>query len=158
MKLKLIPKGYLRYMILHVLREENLTGYQIMKRIKEFTGFWKPSPGSLYPILKSMEKEGLIKRKDKKYEVTEKGRKVEKRLELSREKWKKSMMEFFAEAGEVEKEKIEKEIEKIRKQKIDDEIVKYIRIFMRSIVEWKDKEAVKKFLKECIKKMRSIKR
>jgi DNA-binding PadR family transcriptional regulator len=48
-------------------------GAEIMESIEEMSqGWWRPSPGSIYPLLESLEKEGLIsKRKDGRYELTE---------------------------------------------------------------------------------------
>ena len=38
-------------------------------------GWWRPSPGSIYPLLKEMSDQGVVKkREDGKYELTEKGR------------------------------------------------------------------------------------
>ncbi len=38
-------------------------------------GWWRPSPGSVYPLLDEMASEGLVsKRADGKYELTEKGK------------------------------------------------------------------------------------
>jgi DNA-binding PadR family transcriptional regulator len=38
-------------------------------------GWWRPSPGSIYPLLESLQKEGLInKRADGRFELTEKSR------------------------------------------------------------------------------------
>ncbi len=38
-------------------------------------GWWRPSPGSVYPLLESMTKEGSIKKRDDgKYELTEQGK------------------------------------------------------------------------------------
>jgi DNA-binding PadR family transcriptional regulator len=39
-------------------------------------GWWRPSPGSVYPLLESMTSEGLVKkRQDGRYEITDIGRK-----------------------------------------------------------------------------------
>lgn len=47
--------------ILGLLSHENLTGYDIKKRIDGgISFFWKGSYGSIYPSLNAMEKEGLI--------------------------------------------------------------------------------------------------
>jgi len=48
-----------------------------MDSIEEMTqGWWRPSPGSIYPLLESLEGEGLVKkRSDGKYELTEQSRK-----------------------------------------------------------------------------------
>jgi DNA-binding PadR family transcriptional regulator len=38
-------------------------------------GWWRPSPGSVYPLLETMTKEGLLnKGEDGRYELTEKGK------------------------------------------------------------------------------------
>jgi DNA-binding PadR family transcriptional regulator len=45
--------------MLKIISENNTTGYEIIKKIKEITGE-KPSTGSVYPILKSMARKGWI--------------------------------------------------------------------------------------------------
>lgn len=38
-------------------------------------GWWRPSPGSIYPILEDLEKDGVVrKRSDGRYELTERGK------------------------------------------------------------------------------------
>ena len=58
--MNLMKRGFLKFYILKLLSEESLTGYGLMKRIEEDTGFWKPSTGSMYPLLQSLEDQGLI--------------------------------------------------------------------------------------------------
>lgn len=55
-----MTRGFLKYYILKLLSEEPLTGYGLMKRIEEETGFWKPSTGSMYPLLQALEDQELI--------------------------------------------------------------------------------------------------
>jgi DNA-binding PadR family transcriptional regulator len=55
-----IRRGHLKFYILRLLSEQHRTGYGLMKAIEEETGFWKPSAGSLYPLLASMRDAGLI--------------------------------------------------------------------------------------------------
>ena len=51
--------------ILGLLSHEDLTGYDIKKRIDGAIGFfWKGSFGNIYPALGDMEKQGLVKKKD----------------------------------------------------------------------------------------------
>ncbi len=54
--------------ILGLLSHEDLTGYDIKKRLDGAIGFfWKGSFGNIYPALTAMEKEGLVsKKKDSK--------------------------------------------------------------------------------------------
>ncbi len=48
-----------------------------MDSIEDMTqGWWRPSPGSIYPLLDSLAQEGLIRKSpDGKYELTEESRK-----------------------------------------------------------------------------------
>ncbi len=89
--------GGLRIWILHVLDEHGPgNGVEIMDAIQEhqesleLMGFRRhpqghrpprPSPGSIYPMLKKMVEEDLInKREDSKYELTKKGEKIVSKL------------------------------------------------------------------------------
>jgi len=74
-------KGYLKLLTLFTLTKEPLHGYQIIKRIKEYTlGVIAPTAGALYPTLKELEGKGLIKgewrpeERKKVYRITERGR------------------------------------------------------------------------------------
>ncbi len=80
-------KGYLKYFVMKYLKEQDMSGYGLMKKLGQATGK-KPSPGSMYPLLKEMEKTGLLKSqkkgKTKNYKLTEKGKKTLK--EFSQQK------------------------------------------------------------------------
>jgi DNA-binding PadR family transcriptional regulator len=61
-KLHSAPKGLLRHYILHKVSQKPIHGYEVIQDIDSKTeGAWKPGPGSLYPILKKLVLEGLIK-------------------------------------------------------------------------------------------------
>jgi len=77
-KVRWFRKGYFPYLILYVLRDKPMHGYEISKAISEYCkGIYCPSPGSLYPTLKRLEREGYISAKivdDRKvYSITNKG-------------------------------------------------------------------------------------
>ncbi len=55
-----VRRGFLKYYILKLLSDDTYTGYGLIKKIEEETGFWEPSTGSVYPLLESLEEEGLI--------------------------------------------------------------------------------------------------
>jgi DNA-binding PadR family transcriptional regulator len=56
-----IPRGFLRIYILTVLSRGPATGYEIMQLIEEKTdGGWRPGPGTVYPLLKSLVREKLL--------------------------------------------------------------------------------------------------
>jgi len=55
------PRGDVRAAILVLLDEEPRNGYGIMQEIEERSGgAWRPSPGSVYPVLSQLEDEGLV--------------------------------------------------------------------------------------------------
>jgi DNA-binding PadR family transcriptional regulator len=62
-----------------LLAEEPRNGYQLMQAIEERSeGFWRPSPGSVYPTLAQLEDEGLIRSVEtegaRRFELTDAGR------------------------------------------------------------------------------------
>jgi PadR family transcriptional regulator PadR len=59
---KEIQKGYLKLFVLMLLSKKPLHGYEIMDNVEGLTlGFWRPTAGGVYPILKKMEASGLVK-------------------------------------------------------------------------------------------------
>ncbi|ADX81697.1 PadR family transcriptional regulator [Saccharolobus islandicus] len=68
-------KGRLRLMTLWLLWQSPKRGIDIIDDINKMSwGFWKPSPGSIYPLLNKMVEEGTIERtSDGKYKITAKG-------------------------------------------------------------------------------------
>ena len=74
-KWKYLRKGGLRMWVLSTLQQSPKNGAEIMDQIEIATqGWWRPSPGSVYPLLDELQKEGDIKKlEDGKYEITETG-------------------------------------------------------------------------------------
>jgi DNA-binding PadR family transcriptional regulator len=77
-----VPKGFLRYRVLHKLKEHPMSGSELTAAItEEMGGRWKPKPGSMYPLLKSLLQDGLTRelpdedRRTRRYELTERGMK-----------------------------------------------------------------------------------
>jgi DNA-binding PadR family transcriptional regulator len=72
-------RGDVRLALLRLLAEEPRNGYQLIQAIEERSeGFWRPSPGSVYPTLAQLEDEGLIRSVEtdgtRRFEVTDAGR------------------------------------------------------------------------------------
>ncbi len=58
-------RGLLRLFVLRTLTSEAKSGYDILKEIESKTqGEWKPSKGTIYPILSELEEGGLIRGKE----------------------------------------------------------------------------------------------
>ena len=64
-------RGWLRPAILKLLEEKPMNGMEIINRFYEAShGWWKPSPGSSYPLLETLESEGMIKKgSDGRYQI-----------------------------------------------------------------------------------------
>lgn len=85
-KLRMAKDRKIDMVILGLLAHENLSGYDIKKRIdNSISFFWKGSFGSIYPSLSAMEKEGLVQKADTGesslrekicYSITESGKKA----------------------------------------------------------------------------------
>ena len=58
-----MAKGLRNLWMLKIISEGEVSGYDIIKKVGELTGK-KPSSGSVYPLLKSMENKGWINGKD----------------------------------------------------------------------------------------------
>lgn len=53
------PKNWLSAVLLLILREWNLSGYELMKRLGAF-GFAAMNTGTLYRVLRQMEQDGMV--------------------------------------------------------------------------------------------------
>jgi DNA-binding PadR family transcriptional regulator len=72
-------RGDVRAALLLLLAEEPRNGYQLIQEIERRTdGFWKPSPGSVYPALQQLEDELLVRSLQadnrRSYTLTDEGR------------------------------------------------------------------------------------
>ncbi len=77
-----VPRGLLRHLIPRLLKDDTMTGSQIIQELSDRTdGDWQPSPGTIYPLLASLEEDGFIKTvkiegRSKTYCLTDDGRKL----------------------------------------------------------------------------------
>jgi DNA-binding PadR family transcriptional regulator len=84
-------RGDVRAAVLVLLEEEPRNGYQLIQELTERSNeAWRPSPGSIYPVLQQLEDEGLVvataEGSGRTYELTEAGRSLvaEQREQLGR--------------------------------------------------------------------------
>jgi len=77
-----VPKVFVRYQLLELLSEKPLSCSEVMNEIERRTdGHWRPSPGSIYPLLGWLLDSGYTKELPteegmKRYTLTEKGKKL----------------------------------------------------------------------------------
>ena len=104
--LKETQKGYIRIATLILLSKKPHHGYELMKEIKVRTrGFWKPTAGGMYPILKNLQKSRYIqgewdaktKRRKRIYKITGSGRIVLKRALAKENQLADTMSNLFEE-------------------------------------------------------------
>jgi len=104
----MVPKGFIRYQVLQSLNERPMSGSEIITEIENRTnGRWKPSPGSIYPLLAWLQDNGHVKELPtdqsgmKRYELTDNGkalleeqRKVSEEQQKMVDEQKKMFMKF----------------------------------------------------------------
>ena len=104
--MKEAQKGYIRVAVLILLNNKPSHGYEIMKEINDRTkGFYKPTPGGVYPILRDLEKTGYIKgewhrqnnRNVKTYRITEKGKIILKNAIIKQSEFANNINTLFQE-------------------------------------------------------------
>jgi DNA-binding PadR family transcriptional regulator len=97
-----IPRGFMGMHILRILETPH-HGYEIIKEIEQECIYWKPSPGSVYPILQKLRKAKLITEKAKGrknvYTITKAGREKLKKFELHKNEIKEKMTALFRMMG-----------------------------------------------------------
>lgn len=77
---RIFDRGDLRYMILTLLAERPMHGYEVMQALsQEAAGLYTPSAGSVYPVLQLLQDQGYVtsdERDGKRvYSITDAGRK-----------------------------------------------------------------------------------
>jgi DNA-binding PadR family transcriptional regulator len=101
---QVFTKGLLPIYVLYMLSLESSNGNDISHKIGERTkGYWVPSTGGIYPILKRLEKDGYIsgkwddlkKRTQKIYSITDDGlRELHEKKDLLKVKIEESLEVF----------------------------------------------------------------
>lgn len=118
----MVPKGFLRYELLKKVSEKPMSGSEIMTELESETeGYWKPSPGSIYPLLSWLQDQKYIKEADqaepgiRRYTLTEDGKafletetksreEITKHLEHFGSVWYGHHREYAGETGRVSRE------------------------------------------------------
>jgi len=93
----MVPKGFIRFHVLSALNEKPMSGSELMESIEKHAGgFWKPSPGSIYPLLSWLQDEGYVKELPtenglKRYELTSSGKTLLQEQKGIMEKFRENM-------------------------------------------------------------------
>ena len=67
-------KGFLSFLILWIIGKRSMTGSEISKELEKRKGT-RPSPGTIYPVLKDLKTKGLLTvDENKRYSLTKRGK------------------------------------------------------------------------------------
>ncbi len=88
-------RGFLSFLILFLLSKKEMNGQEIARELEKRKGE-KPSPGTIYPALKALREDGLIKEKKEgktiNYLLTDEGKKV---LKISKKRFCRAFIDLF---------------------------------------------------------------
>ena len=94
-------RGLLAIYILYSLKRKQKSGYEILREIEEkCEGKWTPSKGTIYPLLRKLEEEGVItvneigSRSKNIFELTDKGKNALLELEKHKREWREKFIQF----------------------------------------------------------------
>jgi DNA-binding PadR family transcriptional regulator len=124
----MVPKGFLRYHVLEGLNQKPMSGSELMEEIHKRTGGnWKPSPGSIYPLLAWLQDNAYVKELPtengfKRYELSQSGKDLLEEQIKIREK-------FRSDAGFMSNPFFDRFFGKIPEEK-----TKQIRLAMRGLL------------------------
>lgn len=126
----------LKYLILTGIYQQESTGAMVMDRIEQISmGFWKPSPGTVYPLLHKLVSQGYLELKirsgKKYYTITEKGRDL---INNSWFPWK-NFMHHPATSMEKALDEIEVDLEYLSEKSGDVKKNKVIRGRLKKIID-----------------------
>ncbi len=76
---RVFERGDLKYMVLALLEEKPMHGYEVMQRLEEESGgYYSASPGSVYPVLQMLEDQDYVDSEEvegkRVYRITDSGR------------------------------------------------------------------------------------
>ena len=101
--------GYLRLIVMRNLSDKKLSGYDLIKQIEKDTGTWRPSFGSIYPLLEKLLNEKLVQVEQlgrrKVYSLTKEGKKQLEVIDKSKNSLVDKMIATWKAFGRIADEK-----------------------------------------------------
>jgi DNA-binding PadR family transcriptional regulator len=96
-----VPRGFIRYYVLRLLNEKPMSGSEIIQYVEEKSGGrWRPSPGSVYPLLAWLQENKYVREVPaeepgiKRYTLTDEGKKFLEEHEKRRAKMEERFKSF----------------------------------------------------------------
>src|SRR3989344_7393608 len=162
--------GYLRLIVMKTLLGRKLSGYGLIKQIEKDTGTWKPSFGSIYPLMEKLLKEKLVEceidGRKKIYCLTKEGKKRLSTLEMSKNKVVDDMITAWKTFGKITDENEANFMQEIFSslknnqlpfKDLNQEINQFRAGVYEAYSKGKDRKKMKIILRNAISEMKSIK-
>jgi len=158
--MKEAQKGIIRMGALILINKKPSHGYEIMKEINSRTkGFWQPTAGGVYPILRDLEKSGYIKgqwqtqknRRLRVYQITESGEQILRKAILKQTEITNNIGNLFREFA---RDVLNIELENWSAPNIPSPLSAFLEEKIGSECNFKQLEYERKHIYEAIKTMR----
>lgn len=165
-------RGGLNLIVLKLLFNENLTGSELINKIEKMTGSWRPSPGSIYPLLNNLSERGFVcfkqNKNQKTYSITFKGKIFYLKAEVTKKKIISELKEgvnFLKNIGENAKEclKLDEMIKSLVSEgefmhlNSIDEVSELRNTLIDAIKKGKNPKKISKILKKCTDELKKLK-
>ena len=162
--------GYLRLIVMKTLSNKKLSGYDLIKQIEKDTGTWKPSFGSIYPLLEKLLKEKLVQveaqGRKKLYFLTKEGKKHLPIIDKSKNILVDNLIATWNAFGKItDRREMNFMLEIFNSLKkgqlpfkeLNPELNEFRAIIFEAYSRGKDRVKMKSALREAIKKIKAIK-
>lgn len=163
-------RGYLRLIVMKNLLNKELSGYDLIKQIEKHTGTWKPSFGSIYPLLERLLKEKLVQVKiqgrRKLYSLTSEGKKNLSLIDKSKNMLVDRLIATWNAFGKItDKREMSFMLEvfnSLRKgqlpfKELNPELNEFRATVFEQYTKGKDRRKMKIVIRDAVKRLRSIK-
>lgn len=162
--------GYLRLIVMKTLANRKLSGYALIKQIEKDTGTWKPSFGSIYPLLEKLLKEELVEvevqGRKKLYFLTQEGKKHLGIIDKSKNTLVDKLIATWNAFGKItDKREMGFMLEIFNSLKkgqlpfkeFNPELNEFRATIFELYTTGKDRKKIKSVLKQAVKKLKAIK-
>ena len=161
--------GYLRLIVMKTLSNKRLSGYDLIKQIEKDTGTWKPSFGSIYPLLEKLLKEKLVEveaqGRRKAYYLTNEGKKQLIIIDKSKNALVDGLIATWNAFGKItDRREMNFMLEVFNSLKkgqlpfkeLNPELNQFRAAVFEAYSTGKDRKKIKAVLRETVKKLKSI--
>ena len=162
--------GYLRLIVMKTFANRKLSGYDLIKQIEKDTGTWKPSFGSIYPLLEKLLKEKLVKvevqGRKKLYFLTNEGKKHLGIIDKSKNTLVDRMIATWNAFGKITDRRelgfMLEILNSVKKgqlpfKELNPELNEFRATMFEAYSKGKDRGKIKSILKETVRKLKTIK-